>query len=431
MKPSVYNHTLRTTDDKIIVYNALSDSLLFLLPELYEIYESNMGNPEKISRIHPDFFEALKKKGFLVEDAIDEYEESLKKIKKQERNEGRAQITINPTLDCNFRCWYCYEDHLSSSRMNDSVYASCLKFLKKTIERSDIKHIVLSFFGGEPLLYYAEIVKPLIEFAKTCAEINNKSIDFYMTTNGFLLSESIVESLSKIGVLIDFQIAIDGNEKKHNKIKFLASGDGSYATVVQNILRIVKKGHPVTIRCNYSSGTIKSFVDVAEGLEEISSHKNVMVSFHKIWQVSESEQLEKDFAEVVRVFRKKGFRISISGGENWLCYADQRNNAVINYDGRVYVCTARNFGKNHVGVLDKNGNIVFNERYEQRFSVKYRSDSCRLCTIFPICMQGCSQNVLECVDKNLCVRDNSPYAIEKTIKERVCRIFPQAREMFS
>lgn len=415
----------------MIVYNALSDSLLFLLPELYEIYESNMGNPEKISRIHPDFFEALKKKGFLVEDSVDEYEEALKKVKEQERNEERAQITINPTLDCNFRCWYCYEKHLSGSRMSATVYASCLKFLEKTVKRDDIKHIVLSFFGGEPLLYYTDIVKPVIEFAKACAEAYNKSIDFYMTTNGFLLSESVVEDLSEIGVLIDFQIAIDGNEKRHNKIKFLESGDGSYATVVQNILRIVKKGHPVTIRCNYSSGTIKSFVDVADDLEEISSHENVMVSFHKIWQASESGQLEKDFAEVVRVFRKKGFRISIQGGENWLCYADQRNNAVINHDGRVYVCTARDFGENYVGVLNENGDIAFNERYEQRFSIKYRSDSCRMCKIFPLCMQGCSQDVWECTDRNQCVRDNSPHAIEKIINERVCRICPQAREMFS
>ena len=431
MRQSIYNHILKTNEGKVILYNALSDSLLFLLPELYEIYESNMGNLEKISHIHPDFFEALKEKGFLVEETIDEYEDALKKIKEQEKNEGRAQITINPTLDCNLRCWYCYEEHLANSRMDVSVYTSCLKFLEKTIKRNDIKHIVLSFFGGEPLLYYTDIVKPLIEFAKTCAETNKKSIDFYMTTNGFLLSDSVMEDLSKIGVLVDFQIAIDGDEERHNKIKFLKGGAGSYATVIQNILRAAQRGHTVTVRCNYSSDTIKSFVDVAEDLKGIASLENVTVSFHKIWQASESEQLEKDFKEVASVFRKKGFHISISGGENWLCYADQRNNAVINYNGRVYVCTARDFGENHVGVLNENGDIAFNERYEQRFSIKYKSDSCRLCKIFPLCMQGCSQNVLECADKNLCVRDNSPHSIEKTIKERVCRIVPQAREMFS
>lgn len=431
MRQSIYNHTLRTTDGKVVIYNALSDNVLLLLPELHEIYENYMENPEEISRIHPDFFEALKGKGFIVEDSVDEYEEALKKVKEQERNEGRAQITINPTLDCNFRCWYCYEKHLSGSKMSDTVYASCLKFLEKTIKRDDIKHVVLSFFGGEPLLYYADIVKPLIEFSKACAETNGKNIDFYMTTNGFLLSESVVEDLSEIGVLIDFQIAIDGNEEGHNKIKFLKGGTGTYTTVIQNIIQIAKKGHPVTVRCNYSSDTIKSFVDVAEDLTEIASYENVTVSFHKIWQASESEQLEKDFAKVVDAFREKGFFLSISGGENWLCYADQRNNAVLNYDGRVYVCTARNFGENHVGILSENGDIAFNERYEQRFSVKYKSDTCKRCKIFPTCMQGCSQDVLEYKDINQCVRDNSPHAIEKVVKERVCRILPQARGMFS
>lgn len=57
----------------------------------------------------------------------------------------------------------------------------------------------INFFGGEPLLKFDDIIKPLVEKY-------HKEITFGITTNGVLLNEDIVDffKLYNVNVLLSF-----------------------------------------------------------------------------------------------------------------------------------------------------------------------------------------------------------------------------------
>ncbi|TOB11935.1 radical SAM protein, partial [Vibrio parahaemolyticus] len=59
------------------------------------------------------------------------------------------QLIIFPTEKCNFRCTYCYEK-FEVGRMSNELIQGIKKFLEVRIPELD--RLVISWFGGEPLL---------------------------------------------------------------------------------------------------------------------------------------------------------------------------------------------------------------------------------------------------------------------------------------
>ncbi|MFR1987084.1 MAG: SPASM domain-containing protein [Prevotellamassilia sp.] len=74
-------------------------------------------------------------------------------------------------------------------------------------------------------------------------------------------------------------------------------------------------------------------------------------------------------------------------------YGDKNNTAVINYNGDVFKCTARNFTKTHrEGILSPEGEVIWNEQNELRRSLNYGTTTCKRCKIYPICHGGVFTN---------------------------------------
>ena len=90
------------------------------------------------------------------------------------------------------------------------------------------------------------------------------------------------------------------------------------------------------------------------------------------------------------------------------CYADRENSVIINYDGKIYKCTARDFREdNSEGLLNKEGSIIYNSNMKKRMDIRYNNDNCVDCLIFPIC-NICSQYCLENINRNSgCLRNLS------------------------
>ncbi|WP_289861928.1 hypothetical protein [uncultured Duncaniella sp.] len=58
---------------------------------------------------------------FVNIDRRTEIGECMSEINKHFNSKQHLNITINPTLDCNLRCWYCYEKHLDGSCMDNDT----------------------------------------------------------------------------------------------------------------------------------------------------------------------------------------------------------------------------------------------------------------------------------------------------------------------
>ncbi len=420
---SKYNYHLDYLKGKTLLYNTSSDQVLVVDNQLFSLFTGCAEDPLRLRDLHPQFFKSLEDKGFIIEDTVDEYEREVARFKEESENNRCPQITINPTLDCNLRCWYCYESHLNGSRMSDAVLASVKLYLEKTIASDLTERMVVSFFGGEPLMYYREIVMPLIMFMQTLRERYNKSIDYYMTSNGTLLTKDIVDSLVDNNIRLNLQITFDGGHEEHDKTKFFQDKSGSFAIVRNNVIYAVKSGLPVLVRCNYTDRNIESFKKLPYEFDSVKDMENVEFKFHKVWQAKGSENLHESLLAVKKKFSDGGYGISDQTGQRGICYADKKRNVVINYDGGIYKCTARKFNaENSVGVLNPEGEIVYNRNIDRWQDVKYKSEACKECIIFPICGQTCIQNIMESNNPFGCVANNSDKNIEKIIRSRLSTV---------
>lgn len=418
MKFCCYNHFV-THNGHGLMYNALTDSVIALTPDTERLLQRIGDDADALEEVHPSLYECLVRKGFLVESDCNEYDTLVGKLRKKSDESNVYQLTINPTMDCNYRCWYCYESHEAGSRMDGAVSSSVCKLIERILHDDEVSKLNLAFFGGEPLLYFEDIDLPLMEFARKTADDTGKKLDILFTTNGYLLDENVLASLKGFPIS-DIQIPFDGGRSEHDATKKNVYGTSSFDVTVSNTSKALESEIPVTVRCNYTRKTIDSFASLADAFSRYAGHPCLDVSFHKVWQQQPSEDLQEHFHAIYELFKGMGFRISDNEVHRGLCYADHKRSAVVNYNGDVYKCTARKFdGAARLGILRSDGQIEWNEKAKVFAECKYKSETCRSCRIFPICLQGCSQNVLDYGSREGCLMGYSKNEMAAKIERRV------------
>ena len=82
-----------------------------------------------------------------------------------------------------------------------------------------IKSLHLDWFGGEPFLYFNEIISPISLYAQQLCIKAGIPFSIHSTTNGFFLSNEVIDKCSSLDFK-HFQITLDGNKKFHDKVKF-------------------------------------------------------------------------------------------------------------------------------------------------------------------------------------------------------------------
>lgn len=410
MKASKYN-TFFFYEGKQIGYNALSNDFIILIPELHDLFNAAVNEDaiEDLHAIHPKFYDHLIEKGFIRDRGIDELQEVKDMVRKVDmENESTYQLTINPTMNCNFKCWYCYETHIKESKMDIETIGSVTKLIENIVlQKPDLKYFIISWFGGEPLLYFDSTVKPILENAKAILEPRGIVLSSGFTTNGLLINQKKLDICKNLGVR-DFQITLDGHRERHNVVRFISKERGSYDEIIENIKLSLRNGFYVSVRLNISKETLNNdlnniMFDFSDVEEDLRPH--LFFSFHEVWQ--NEKDLGRDIQEVVKFYRSEGFQTDFKGNWDFVrssCYADKKNHATVNYNGDVFKCTARDFETpNREGFLNTDGVIEWNERYETRMTAKFQNKPCLTCRILPICNGGCSQQAVEHLGRDYCV----------------------------
>lgn len=332
-------------------------------------------------------------------------------------------MIVNPTLSCNMRCWYCYETHLPSSTMPLHIYESLKKFALKVIQNPKLKGVNLDLFGGEPLLVYEQCTKRIIDFVYNECKRFKKHFYLSFTTNAYLLNENILADLDNWSEFlpVKLQITLDGNSVCHDNTRKLGGKLPTHEKILGNIFKALEHNVQILLRLNYTNDNIFSFYDVIDDLSSITEthKKKLAISFHRVWQNEDCSLLKTEAKKVSRAFKEAGFEVenTFVASKN-RCYGDHNNTIVVNYDGAVYKCTARDFNKNNSeGVLAENGEVRWNKRHDKRLQSNNKFRICRTCKIYPICHAGCSQNRLEKPDTNECPNGLSERAKEQIVQE--------------
>lgn len=382
---------------KVFIYNSKTDYFVQVEQQLAELFNHCKEKPEQLKNKAPDFYDHLHEHGFIVNDNTNEAQQLIKEWETKDAREDVMHVTINPTLNCNLRCWYCYEEHHAHTLMSENVIKSVFNLFKESLKQNKYKAYSLSFFGGEPLLCFNSVVKPLLNNLALLKPASVK-ISLHFTTNSTLLDGTILEYLKPWSP--SFQIAIDGNEFIHNMVKSIPNRS-AYKIALENIHKLLNNHLKVGIRFNYTAKTLETFIDVLSDIKSFSDEekKHCNISFHRIWQDNKipDADLYTQLSELEDKFRQEHFLvISHSTNITGRCYADKPNNITINYDGKIYMCTAREFNEeNSEGILNSDGTIARNERYNKRMAIRFGNQQCQQCIIYPLCHGGCSQHKLE------------------------------------
>ena len=213
---SFYNYYVNN-GDRTIYFNSISGQI-FSVSEQEHIFLQNQFND--LISFELEYNSVFKK--FVDWEFITDMERDQKDVirlinHKKVFLDKTYRLVINPTLECNFRCWYCYEDHVAG-KMNEETIEKIKKHVKLMIKEERISSLLLDWFGGEPLLYFDEIIVPLSEQLRDIMTENGLPFFTQATTNGSLITEERAKKMNELGMK-HFQITLDGDEKRHNRIR--------------------------------------------------------------------------------------------------------------------------------------------------------------------------------------------------------------------
>lgn len=408
-KVSRYNIEIEY-NDCILLYNSLSNNLIPISIKDYTVVETLMDYLPEFLNKYPQLYRTFKKSGFIVSLDFDELAYIKFQNNKYVYGNSNYKITINPTLDCNLKCWYCSVEYAGAKhnceQMDDNTVNALNNHIKRLIKSNNAKSIQLDWFGGEPMMHYEDILLKISRYAYTIALENDIAFQQHATTNATLLNKERICQLKDLN-FTSFQIPIDGNEQRHNQIKYFKSKQGSYANVVNNInlLAEIIPNVRIILRINYDRQTLKNINEIIKDFPEESRSK-IWIDFQRVWQVRSTEKELKLIDIAKESFRLAGFR-----APNWsyrpqtfhCCYADTINHYVVNYNGKIFKCTARDYGDDSViGHLQLSGEIKWNQTLLSKIFEKatFENDRCENCNILPMCMGPCIQKNYETRLKN-------------------------------
>ena len=398
-------------ENMMVGYNGFTNEFLELNPELYSILQTVAKSKDWVGlqEIHVEFFDALVELGFLVPEETNEVDKVKQVVYEMDQNDRKSySLTINPTMNCNFKCWYCYETHIKDSKMNPETIDKIVNHVKQTIlGNEELEYFSISWFGGEPLLYFHKTVVPILQQVVPFCEERNIHFTSGFTSNGFLIDQKVVD-LCKEYKADFFQITLDGHRERHNQVRYVSKERGSYDEIVTNIKLCLKNEVRVSVRINVSQETLENIMQITEDFSDLTDadKEYLNFSFHEVWQ--EEKDIVGDIQEVVNTFRSMGLHTLFQGANidsmRSSCYADKNNQATVNYNGDVFKCTARDFeSSSREGVLQENGTIEWNETYSKRMNSKFKNAPCLSCKLLPVCTGGCSQQAMEHEGRDYCL----------------------------
>ena len=297
---------------------------------------------------------------------------------------------IFTTLDCNARCFYCFEKRMVGSNMTLETASRVIEYIEEQAKGDFVK---IEWFGGEPLFNY-----PVIDYIADGMRARGIQFNSYMISNGLLFDSALIGKAKNLWNLKGVQITLDGTGQIYKRVKaYVTDVVDPFERVLQNIKNLLKADIKVNIRLNiglYNYRNMRELVDFLckEYKEECNIHISTSPLFEiikytndeKVFMYGFLEEMNSKLNSIFGSKDKKDFSEKIA---NNFCMASGRETVTILPDGKVGICE----GLTDVllgDVYTKEQDIKVRKEFGRRF---YREDKCRPCPLYPDCyiVSGC------------------------------------------
>ncbi|MBQ9042250.1 MAG: radical SAM protein [Eggerthellaceae bacterium] len=335
--------------------------------------------------------EALFDDGMLVPKDLDEIALLRRAYQNVKRGEEAYQLMICPTLECNFRCPYCYETRVPGFMAPD-VQDAVVDFVnRKTSDKTN--RLSVTWYGGEPTLCLKIVISISERIASICSA-NKCDVNFGMITNGYSLDDEAIKQLAKVH-MSTVQITLDGGRETHNKRRHLVNGGGTFDKIVENVIRLSKAGVFVKVRVNVDKTNLESFEKVCS---VFANQKNVRIYPSIVTSSSNSAHCASCFGHGEHNLFYSHFEneVFFPDGLDDLdygigpCRAEREASAIIGPDGLVYKCL-NDVGRPNMHI----GTILDDDEVNPQVAALYlgrdpfTEPECSACEYLPQCYGGC------------------------------------------
>ena len=222
------------------------DDLAYDIIALYE-GESKENIIDKLSKMYGiereevaeclEQVDELKESGKLfTEDSFEPLSGELK-----QRSEGIIKaLCLHVAHSCNLNCEYCFasQGKYQGERalMSFETGKRALDFL---IENSGTRrNLEVDFFGGEPLMNW-QVVKDLVNYARSIEKEHNKNFRFTLTTNGMLIDDDVIDFSNR--EMSNVVLSLDGRREVHDRYRVDYEGRGSWDRIVPKFQKFVSE----------------------------------------------------------------------------------------------------------------------------------------------------------------------------------------------
>jgi uncharacterized protein len=152
-----------------------------------------------------------------------------------------TKVALFVTHRCNLRCRYCYNGRAFDRSMPWRTARRAVDF---AFEQTPRGFLLLSFFGGEPLLE-SELLARVVAYAHAEAPRRGRPLFFSLATNATLLDARRLDLLAANRFRV--QVSVDGCAEAHDANRRYANGRPTWPRVSANLRRLVEAGLDVHV----------------------------------------------------------------------------------------------------------------------------------------------------------------------------------------
>ncbi len=434
-KPSFYNFYYQI-ENEVILYNSLTNGLAVIEQKYLQYFNSTSFDISKIEK--DDVIEWLIEEEFFVEDGFNElsmlkYNYNLDKFDR--KNLG---LTIAPTLNCNYKCVYCYEQGHEIAFNNDTIMTegvqnSLIDFVSQQIKY--LKHIDITWFGGEPCLAI-DVIENLSKRILELANLNSIEYTATMVTNGYYIANNpdAVNMFKKMKI-DSCQITLDGMPLEHNARRLSKKeGENTFEYAIKAIEILNQNDITVDVRINVDANNIDSvqgLLDIlkSKNLEHLNYYLGHLIPYTEGCSALFKTGLsKKEFADchkcTYEYFEKNDFRMGLEGFYPYFarpCIANRVDSLVIDPLGNLYKCRTELGNPSrccgNIKRINEQTLIELKNEFEWINWSPFDFNKCQNCKYLPICLGGCAYVARYVESEPQC--DEWKYYLEHYIKKEV------------
>lgn len=387
------------------------------------------------NHIHPEILDSLLEGGHLTSLSHEREKMLIAEIAHglHEQEKKRPYFMIVPTMDCNYRCIYCFERNLQNRLQSKNsrisypnqnvvmpealirpIYES-IKTVQKLSGNETGGMVIL--YGGEPLdIANQELVFQIVQQGAA------DNFWFSAVTNGHDLGSFL--PLIKDNLLRTIQVTIDGPKTVHDRRRLYRGKGSSFDAIIGNVDRVLSiPDVEVHIRVHLDANSIGQFEEVVEFFQHLgwTNNESVIIYASVLYEkdISGQVNLKMDSADAaLRISRAsagffnvftsaqavhvaRALEIVFESGDRYplrgtYCSANFGNH-IFAPDGGVYACW-ESVGQESacIGRFAGDQGLVLNPKATARWFARNIAliDECLECELALICGGGCAQYAL-------------------------------------